>query len=135
MSEVLDILLAGTARNVQKEPETAEIEIPRLSKLCGAPVVFKLRGLTYSQVGELAGKEDMAAEIVLEGVVDPDLRDVRLAQKFGLLGQAEAWGEHGVLPMAAVTALLLPGEIDEISRAVQKLSGYLRQTTKAIKKN
>ena len=135
MSEVLDILLAGTARNVSKEPETAVVEIPRLTKQYGQRVAFRLHGLTYNQVGELQNKQNMSAEIVLAGVAEPDLRSKELAARLGVLEAGKEWGEHGVLPIDAVSALLLPGEIEELSREIQRLSGYLRTTTKTVKKN
>lgn len=136
MSEVLDLLLAGTVRNVQKEPETAEIEIPRLSKLCGKPVVFRLRSIGFDQIREAADHRDQYDQtIVLAGTVEPNLHDVRLAAKFGLLAQGEKWGDHGVLPTDLTSAMLLPGELSELRQHIERLSGYLKDTTKVIKKN
>ena len=132
---VLDILLSGSVRNVTKEPETAEVEIKRLSKDMGAPVVLPLRGLTYNEVAELQGDRQMELKVVLAGVQTPIFSDVRMARKLGLLQENEEWGAHGVTRLDVVKALLDPGEIAEISRAIQKLSGYLKTTVHEVKKN
>lgn len=132
---VLDILLAGTVRNVQKEPETATMEVKRLSKLFGAPVVLEVRGLTFNEVADLKGDKHMDVKIVHTATVTPIFSDVRLARKMGLLAEDEDWGAHGVLQTDLVTALLTPGEIEEISRRVQRLSGYLQLTVTEVKKN
>ena len=136
MSEVLDVLLAGTARNVTKEPETAVVELPRLSEQYGQPVEFKLRGITFEQIREAADhREQYDQTVVVAGTVSPDLHDTRLAVKFGLLKPGEQWGEHGVLPADLAAAMLLPGELAELRMHIERLSGYLRDTTKIVKKN
>nr|DAH70400.1 MAG TPA: tail assembly chaperone protein [Caudoviricetes sp.] len=136
MSEVLDVLLGGTARNVNRELPTKEYNVLRLSKETGQLVIFKLQALTYNRAAELAGMSyDMDAQTVLSGVAAPNLRDVRLAVKLGLLQEGEEWGAHGVTPVELVKALLLPGEIAAISRMVQQLSGYQTVTLKEVKKN
>lgn len=47
----------------------------------GQPVVFRIRELSYDKVREIqamhSGK-DMAAAIITEGVIEPNLRDARL---------------------------------------------------------
>ena len=135
MSEVLDILLAGTARNVADQPETQEYEVVRLSRVLGHKVVVTLRGISYDQTAELANAVDMDLQVALAGVVAPDLKSTDLAVHYGLLKPGEPWGTHGVTPRQLVKALLLPVEISAISRAVQKLSGYQTVTLKAVKKN
>ena len=136
MSEVLDVLLAGTARNVTKEPETAVVEIPRLTKQYGQPVEFKLRGITFEQIREAAEhREQYDQTVVVAGTLEPLLNDARLAVKFGLLKDGEKWGDHGVLPVDLAAALLLPGELAELRMHIERLSGYLRDTTKIVKKN
>ena len=135
MSEVLDILLAGSPRNVRRDLPEGEYKVVRLSKELGCDVVFRLRALTYDKCSELADREQMDLWTALEGIVDPDLKDVRLAVKYGLLQEGESWGHGGVTPPDLVLAMLLPGEIKAVSRAVQQLSGYQTVTLKAVKKN
>lgn len=135
MDSVLDILLSGSLRNVQKEPETAEFEVKRLSAAAGKPVILSLRGLRYNEVAELQGDSQMELKVVLAGVATPVFSDVRMARKLGLLGEDEDWGAHGIGQLDVVKALLDPGEIAELSRCIQRLSGYLKTTVKEVKKN
>ena len=135
MQSVLDILLGGGLRNVNKTPETAEYEVKRLSKAFGQPVILSLRGLNYDQVAELQGDSRMELKVVLAGVATPIFSDVRMARKLGLLQEDEDWGVRGVEQLDVVKALLDPGEIAELSRCIQRLSGYLKQTVKEVKKN
>lgn len=135
MESVLDILLAGTARNVQKEPEEKLVEIPRLSKQAGQPVRFRLRGLRYNEVAELTNATGMDAKVVLAGVLEPDFGSVPLARHFGVLEDGQDWDSSDKMRVDLVKAMLQPGEISELSREIQRLSGYLQVTVKNVKKN
>ena len=135
MESVLDILLAGTARNEQRDVPEKEYRISRLSREQGCDVVFRLRALPYSKCAEHGARPDMDLWVALDGIIAPDLRDVRLAVKYGLLQEGQQWGEHGVTPPDLVRAMLLPGEIGEISLAVQRLSGYNARNLQEVKKN
>lgn len=132
---VLDILLEGTARNVQKTPQEQDYKVLRLSEELGQDVVFKLRGLSYNKCHELADMEEMDVLTVLAGVVEPNLQDVRLAVQYGLLQEGESWGRHGVTTHDLVKAMLLPGEISAMARFIQQLSGYRTIGLEAVKKN
>ena len=66
--------------------------------------------------------EDLSVHIVLSGVVSPDLKDPALQAKFG-----------GATPAETVKALLLPGEIEDLSRAVERLCGYRTATIEEVK--
>lgn len=135
MSEVLDILLGGTARNVAKDLPEKDFKMLRLSRELGKDVVFKLRALPYSRTAELASMPDMDVMVVLDGVASPDLRDTRLAAKYGVLPEGGQWGDKGATPPDLVKAMFLPGEIKEISTRVQMLSGYQTVTLREVKKN
>lgn len=132
---VLDILLEGTARNVQKTPQEQDYKVLRLSEELGQDVVFKLRGLSYNKCHELADMEEVDVLTVLAGVVEPNLQDVRLAVQYGLLQEGESWGRHGVTPPDLVKSMLLPGEISAMARFIQQLSGYRTIGLEAVKKN
>jgi len=137
MSErsVLDVLLGNDVRNVQAKPETSEIEIRRLSKQFGERVTFTVRALTYDEIADLRGSAQLDAEIVLRGTVEPSFKSTELAVKLGVLAPGEEWGAHGKMAIDSVKAMLLPGEIDEVNREIQRISGYLQQMTKVVKKN
>lgn len=119
--DVLDLLLN---MNIPELPEK-EYKIKRLSNLCGAPVVFKLRALPFSRAAELTKslKDDLEVHIILAGVVEPNLKSKELLEKY-----------NAVTPAEMVKKMLLPGEIIDISRAIEKLSGYRTDTIEEIKK-
>lgn len=113
---VLEVLLAHDI----PEPETQEIKIERLSQMFGEEVIFKIRELDYDTVADLKRREHMDLHIILNGVVSPDLRDKTLRKKIG-----------GETPFDMLKKLLKAGEIEELSRKIELLSGY-RQKTMAV---
>lgn len=122
---VLDVLLRGELPDVRKELPEKKVEVTRLSELCGAPVVFTLRALSYDEIRRLQDKprEEQAVTAVLYGCREPSWRDARLLDR-----------ERGTAtPVDAVKARLTAGEIDELYMEIQKLSGYLRRTLADVK--
>lgn len=120
---VLDLLLGEKVVNVAKNLPTAEFEVPRLSEAAGAPVIFTLRALPYGRTQDISRLEqDAELQILLAGCIAPDLKDTRLQHKFG-----------GVTPAETVKAMLLPGEIADLSREVERLTGYRRATIEKVK--
>ena len=121
MSKFLDMMLRPEVASVEKDLPTASYEVKRLSRLVGEPVVLELRGLPYGKAQDLRAMEvDQEVQILLAGC--PDLKDEGLKAKFG-----------GVTPAETVKAMLLPGEIAALSRAVERLSGYRQVTIREIK--
>jgi len=123
-SDLLALLLRPELPNVQKELPTAQYKVKRLSELTGQDVVFTLRGLPYGRVQRLRDSEgeDPEVHILLAGCVDPDLKNQKLRDHFG-----------GATPAETVKAMLLPGEIADLSRAVERLSGFRQNTIREIK--
>lgn len=121
MSKFLDQILRPEIPSVQKELPEAEYEIKRLSELCGETVTVHLKGLPYGKVQDL---KDMEKErdimILLAGC--KELAAPELKEKFGGATSAET-----------VKAMLLPGEIEDLSRAVERLSGYRQYTIREVK--
>ena len=64
--------------------------------------------------------QDQEVMILLSGC--PELGEAALREKFG-----------GATPAETVKAMLLPGEIADLSRAVEKLSGYRQNTIREVK--
>ena len=94
-----------------------------MSEAAGAPVVFTLRALPYGRVQELRRlTEEADVQILLAGCVDPDLKAPALREKF-----------KGVTPAETIKAMLLPGEIADLSAAVERLTGYRRATIEEVK--
>lgn len=123
-SDLLALLLRPELPNVQKELPTAKYKVSRLSELTGQDVVFTLRGLPYGRVQRLRDGSDgeVEVDILLAGCVEPDLKAQELRDRFG-----------GATPAETVKAMLLPGEIADLSRAVERLCGYRRLTIEEIK--
>lgn len=123
MSGALDILLRAEV----PQPQTKEFKQKRLTKLCGEEVVFTLRELGFSRVAEIKRQHgddgEMEIHIALAGIADPNLKDKALLDKYGAPTPAEL-----------LKKLLLPGEISEFAREVEKLSGYRVATIEEIKK-
>lgn len=119
--DTLDILLKHEIPNLPEK----EFKIKRLSAIYGEPVIFKLKALQYNQANELTNsqKEDLNVHIVLAGTVEPNLKDTDLKEKYGALTPAEL-----------VKKMLLPGEVVDLARAIEKLSGYRTDTMQEVKK-
>lgn len=123
-TDLLALLLRPELPNVQKELPTCQVKVKRLSDLVGQDVVFTLRALPYGKVQQLKESlsEDVNVHILLTGCVVPDLKAPELKEKYG-----------GATPAETVKAMLLPGEIEDLSRTVEKLCGYRRATIEEIK--
>jgi len=122
MSNTLDLLL----KMELPHPPEKVVKLKRLSQICGAPVEFKLRALSYSKAAELTSSvmDDLNVHIILAGVVEPNLKDRGLLEKYGAATPAEL-----------VKKLLLPGEIESLAREIERLSGYRTNTIEEVKKN
>lgn len=123
-SGLLELLLRPELPNVQKDLPTARYKVKRLSRLVGQDVVFTLRGLPYGRVQRLraSGSGEAEIEILLSGCVEPDWKSPELRERFG-----------GATPAETVKAALLPGEIADLSRAVERLCGYRELTVEEVK--
>ena len=125
MSKFLDQMLRPEAEDVQKNLPTARYEVKRLSRALGEPVALELRALPYGKAQELRDMEhDQEVHILLAGcpALKKELEDEGLRAKFG-----------GATPAETVKAMLLPGEIADLSRAVERLSGYRQNTIRELK--
>ncbi len=121
MNNTLDLLLKMDIPNLPHK----EYKVKRLSGLCGAPVVFKLQALPYNTAADIsrAQKDDMEVHILLAGIVEPNLKSSELMARYSAPTPAEM-----------IKKMLLPGEITDISRAIERLSGYRTDTIEEIKK-
>lgn len=130
MSQTLDMLLNLNPEQVVSKPRK-QLYMPRLSELSDSKVFFTLQALTLDEAKEIRenaakirfnkaheredyyDEEEAALFSILQGVVDPDLRDKRLLEKFS-----------APTPKDLVKKLLLSGEIANISEQIMKLSGF-----------
>lgn len=121
----MDALQLLLSREKMLPVQEKEVKIKRLSPKGQEPVVFSLRSLSYNRVAELKkiGGEDMKLHILLAGIKSPDLKNQELLDKYG-----------AATPLDLLKILLLPGEIEDLSLAVERLSGYRVDTIEEIKK-
>ena len=122
--DLLSLLLRPELPNVQEQLPTARYKIKRLSEAVGEDVVFTLRALPYGRVQRIreTAVGDTNPTILLAGCVDPDLKSGALREKYG-----------GATPEETLKAMLLPGEIEDLARAVERLCGYRRLTIEEVK--
>ena len=100
------------------------VEMKRLSSELGKPVYFKIRGLDFDDVARLSRKGDeMNLYIVLNGVAEPDLHSAELTKKYS-----------ADTPVEAIKKMFLAGEIEDLARSIEVLSGYRSVTVEEVKK-
>ena len=122
---VLDLLLRPELPDVRRELPEKRVEVKRLSRLAGEPVVFRLKALTYDQTRRVQDKPrgEQAVEMVLLGCTEPNWRAP------GLLDPAK----NIATPIDAIKAKLTAGEIDELAVEVQMLGGYIVRALEDVK--
>ena len=124
---LIDKLLQMDKARLMEMP-TKEVEMPRLTEVLGE--IFNVRckaidGERYADIQRSAidlnkkgglrniNLYEMQVLTVIEGVVEPSLKDERLLAYFGC-----------VTPKELVKKLFLAGEIAELSNVITELSGY-----------
>ncbi len=116
MSRIMDLLLES-----ELPKEETELRIKRL----GEDAVVRVRALTFDQVAKCRAKEeDFDVWVCFYGCIDPIFSSGALREKLGVATGIDA-----------IKKVFLPGEIEEISRTIERLSGYRKVTTEEIKKN
>ena len=97
----------------------------RLSRKGEEPVVFVLRSLSYNRVEEIRkiSGDDAKLHILLAGVKSPDFRNQELMDHYG-----------AATPTDLIKLMLLPGEIEDLGREIEQLSGYRTATLEVLKK-
>ena len=122
---VLDLLLRPELPDVRRELPEKRVEVKRLSRLAGEPVVFRLKALTYDQTRRVQDKlrGEQAVEMVLLGCTEPNWRAP------GLLDPAK----NIATPIDAIKAKLTAGEIDELAVEIQMLGGYIVRALEDVK--
>lgn len=106
-------------------PREENVKIKRLSEICGKDVVFRVRQISYNRLHEIVEQHRMNGDIsvftVLAGVVSPNLKSKDLMQKYG-----------AVTPADMLEKLLLPGEIEDLDREIERLCGYRYDTLEEV---
>lgn len=119
---ILDFLKNNTPDNKR----TAQFKHIRFSKLAGEDVTLTLQSLSFDRLEEIKRLHGRKGDIyiVLEGVVEPNLKDSALREKYQVSG-------YDQLIQKAFTA----GEIENISGQILILSGYGDDSVKKLEKN
>lgn len=124
---LIDKLLQMDNKTLTEMPKR-EVEVPRLTQVLGEPfkvVCQAIDGERYADIQKASidlnrkggvrniNLFDMQVLTVIDGVVEPSLKDKKLLQHFNC-----------VAPKELVKKLFLAGEIAELSNVVTELSGY-----------
>ena len=124
---LIDKLLQMDNKTLTEMPKR-EVEVPRLTQVLGEPfkvVCQAIDGERYADIQKASidlNKKggvrninlfDMQVLTVIDGVVEPSLKDKKLLQHFDC-----------ITPKELVKKLFLAGEIAELSNVVTELSGY-----------
>ena len=124
---LIDKLLQMDNKTITEMPKR-EVEVPRLTQVLGEPfkvVCQAIDGERYADIQKASidlNKKggvrninlfDMQVLTVIDGVVEPSLKDKKLLQHFDC-----------ITPKELVKKLFLAGEIAELSNVVTELSGY-----------
>jgi len=108
------------------ENQTAEMQAKRLSAVLGEPVTIKVKALSGDQYTDITTRivdkkgdadfskaYDVNALLVVEGIVEPSLKDKELQKHFGAATPKE------------LAKLLFPGgELTEVANKITELSGF-----------
>ena len=101
---------------------TKEVEIKRLSSKVGAPFIVKLKAISGEKFNAIASRIDRendaanytsSKHLLLESMVEPDLRDHALQEHFG-----------AATPLDLMEKIFLAGEIMQLASDVTDLSGF-----------
>ena len=124
---LIDKLLQMDKAKLTEMPNR-EIEIPRLSQVLGEAFKVKCRAIDGERYADIQRSAidlnkkgalrninlyEMQVLTLIEGVVEPSMKDERLLGYFGV-----------VTPKELVKKLFLAGEIAELSNVITELSGY-----------
>ena len=120
--DVLDLLLKTAPA---KLPEK-NVKMLRLSAEAGADVIFSIRAISYNRIAEIQDSKDLPLQLLLEGIVKPDLKNDRLLAKYNTATPMELLRDG---------RFLLPGEVADLARQIEMLSGYRKTIFKEIEKN
>lgn len=131
---IIDKLLQLDANKISEKPAKA-VEIKRLTNLLGDKAVFTCQAIDGRKNGDIqkAGlnfKKGNVSDIdiyeiqvlsVIEGVVEPSLKDKKLLEHF-----------NAITPKELVDKLFLAGEITELYNTINELSGYDKDESKEV---
>lgn len=130
MSGVMDLLLAVDDKKLTERPQ-AKVEIKRLSKMAGEPVVFTIQAVTGNDwdsiqekalSGDKTDSNKLYTYAVMYGTKEPAFRTKELKEKYHVPNYFEL-----------VQKVLNPGEILQLYNEISDLSGFSDDAIEMIK--
>ncbi|MBM6747924.1 hypothetical protein H5995_01310 [Megamonas rupellensis] len=133
---IVDKLMTIDAGKILERP-TETMEIKRLSNLLGEPFLIKLQAVhpqRYTEIQSMAVDLNKKGHInnvdiykqnthmILASLVEPNIKDRKLLEHF-----------KAATPVDLIGKLFLAGEIDEINKKINELSGFNDEETEKIK--
>lgn len=122
-------------RNKLEQIPMGEVEIKRLSDLCGEPFIVKCKAISGNRHTELTalmtnkkGDLDLGKAykvntlMAVEGVVEPDLKNEELQKHFGCK-----------TPKDLAEKLFPGGDMAKVGELISELSGFTKETDEEIK--
>lgn len=124
---LIDKLLQMDCAKLTEMP-TREVQMARLTELMGEPFTVKCQAIDGERYADIQRSAvdlnkkggiknlnifDMQVLTVIDGVVEPSMKDSKLLKHFGC-----------ATPKDLVKKLFLAGEIAELSNVITELSGY-----------
>lgn len=130
----VELLMAADVEKLTERP-TATLEVKSLSEKLGAPFIITVKALSskkFTELTSIALKKDNTADmskmpdvqalLVLEGTVDPNLRDKDLQEHFGVK-----------TPKDLALKIFGGGDLAAIADFITELSGYGESSVVEIK--
>jgi len=133
---LIDKLLQADAKKITELPHK-KYEIKRLSKVLKTDFILDLSAIGSKRYAEIQkngvdiGKKgnvrdvdiySMRMLILLDGIKEPDLKDQKLLDHF-----------NAVTPKELIAKLFLSGEIEDVYKEINELSGYEKDEDEADK--
>lgn len=122
-------------RNKLEQIPMGEVEIKRISDLCGEPFIVKCKAISGNRHTELTalmtnkkGDLDLGKAykvntlMAVEGVVEPDLKNEELQKHFGCK-----------TPKDLAEKLFPGGDMAKVGELISELSGFTKETDEEIK--
>lgn len=119
-------MLIGKADSITALPEK-ELEISRLSELCGEPFVIRIKALPLSVYDDMPKGEGMRTYTILRGIVSPSLSDEALRKAY-----TPKERKNPITAKELAEKLFLAGEIANIASEILALSGFNEDAVKNV---
>lgn len=124
---IFDLLLETDAEKL-KENSKKDFEVKRLSKALGTPFKVTCRALTNEQIAHISEISKNATDDKLNAIIEACTIDGKRFTDSQLLEKFKVSTSKALLEK-----LFLPGEVFEMYKAINELSGYGRDAVREIK--